>query len=172
MFDVRDSRDFYQKLDLDLAEFQASPLSSRAAINCALTAYHLHEWIWGDWLKRAQEVHEKLGITDKRTFLAWIDQNCPWFEAVQDVANGSKHFGRQSGQRAKAIGTDDQHHSPSGHAPDVPRLEIEVASDGKTAWIDASIVFEDIATFWRDFLLQYSPYTTLPIRQAHYTEFK
>ena len=51
MFDIITSRDFLEKLEGDFADFSEAPHSTRLALNCAMTAYHLHEWVWGEWLK-------------------------------------------------------------------------------------------------------------------------
>jgi hypothetical protein len=60
-----------------------------------ITAYHLHEWVWGDWLKTDYAAWKQLGIKDKDSFVAWIERECPAFTTVQDLANGAKHFIRK-----------------------------------------------------------------------------
>jgi hypothetical protein len=74
MFDMTTSRDFLWKLEADFDDFMKKPHSVRLAVNCALTAYHLYEWVWGDWLKTDYATWKSLGIRDKESFLAWIDQ--------------------------------------------------------------------------------------------------
>ncbi|HKN10431.1 MAG TPA: hypothetical protein VJ376_13240 [Pseudomonadota bacterium] len=94
MFDIITSRDFLAKLEADFADYAKEPGSGRLALNCAMTAYHMHEWVWGDWLKKDYGVWKALGIRDVETFLAWIDKACPWFWWVQNLTNGTKHFSR------------------------------------------------------------------------------
>jgi hypothetical protein len=83
MFDITTSRDFLEKLEADFDDFMKEPHSARLALNCAITAYHLHEWVWGDWLKRNYEIQKSLGIEGKTnkqrkaSFLAWIDKPGP-----------------------------------------------------------------------------------------------
>jgi hypothetical protein len=48
MFDISNAQDFYAMLVQDFDEFFEDQQSSRRAIHCAITAYHLHEWVWGD----------------------------------------------------------------------------------------------------------------------------
>jgi hypothetical protein len=60
MFDIKTSRDFYEKLLDDCYDFQQDESSARLAINCAITAYHMHEWVWGDWLKTDHATWKKL----------------------------------------------------------------------------------------------------------------
>jgi hypothetical protein len=79
MFTIGTSRDFLWKLEADFDDFMKEPYSTRLAVNCALTAYHLHEWVWGDWLKTDYATWKTLRIRDKESFLTWIDKACPWF---------------------------------------------------------------------------------------------
>jgi hypothetical protein len=58
MFDILNSREFYNKIIEDFQEFDREQSSARLAINCALSAYHLTEWVWGDWLKEGRENQE------------------------------------------------------------------------------------------------------------------
>jgi len=52
MFDIKTADDFYAVLVADFDDFMDEPHSGRRALHCAITAYHLHEWVWGDWLRR------------------------------------------------------------------------------------------------------------------------
>jgi len=94
VFDIKNSRDFLEKLYQDYADFDNNRQSTRLAINSALTAYHLAEWVWGDWLKTDYATWKVLGIRDEDTFKAWLDKNCFFFSVMQRIANGSKHFVR------------------------------------------------------------------------------
>jgi hypothetical protein len=47
MFDIITSRDFLAKLEADWDDFMKEPHSARLALNCAITAFHLHEWVIG-----------------------------------------------------------------------------------------------------------------------------
>jgi hypothetical protein len=51
MFDINNSRDFYAKLLADFDDFMESADSARHAMNCAITAHHVHDWVWSDYLK-------------------------------------------------------------------------------------------------------------------------
>jgi hypothetical protein len=92
MFDVTTSRDFLAKVEADFDDFMKEPHSARLALNCAIAAFHLHGWVWGDWLKTDFTTWKRLGIRDKDSFLAWIDKTCVWFRTAQDLAVGAKHF--------------------------------------------------------------------------------
>ena len=49
MFDINNARDFYQKEDFD--DYMQRPDSARHAMNCAITAHHMADWVWGDFVK-------------------------------------------------------------------------------------------------------------------------
>lgn len=91
MFGLTTSRDFLDKLEAEFSDFMSEAGSARHALNCALTAFHLHEWVWANWLKADKETQAKLQISSRDGFLGWIDLACPWFPLIQDLANGTKH---------------------------------------------------------------------------------
>ncbi|WP_296346363.1 hypothetical protein [Reyranella sp.] len=172
MFNIKTSRDFYKKLLEDFADLQDNPTSARIAINCSITAYHMHEWIWGDWLKSDHGTWRILGIRDKVTFINWLDSSAPYFQLMQDICNGSKHFDRRTSQQTKVAGAFDSA-AFDRSAFDTQRLEIEVQQDDLKAWIAAEIVIESVVQFWRDFLLKHSPFKdNMPTARVHFTDFK
>jgi hypothetical protein len=172
VFYIKNSRDFYEKLLQEFDDFQQDQLSARHAINCAITAHHMHEWVWGDWLKTDHAVWKKLGIRDKDSFVAWLEGVCPGFNTVQDIANGSKHFDRTAMQKTRATGAFDS--AAFDHdAFDTARLEVQM-DDGRggSTHILAEVLFNNLIIFWRDFLRDHGPYADLPAPQAHINEFK
>ncbi|MGE0079355.1 MAG: hypothetical protein AB7S48_15955 [Bacteroidales bacterium] len=82
-FDIKNSKDFFEKLKLDYLDFQKDILSSRLAINCALTAWHLTDWIY-------EEYKDRLGFNNIGVFRKSL--NCDSLLLMHDIANGSKHF--------------------------------------------------------------------------------
>ena len=92
MFGITSAYRFFEKVQEDYARVEADIADPGAAINCFLSLYHLHEWVWARWLKQRQDIQTKLGIRkDKRDFIAWLDTNCPRFTLLQELANGTKH---------------------------------------------------------------------------------
>lgn len=94
-FDYTGVYDFYMKLVAEYESLKADPLSSRHAINFAMTAWHLAEWVWAQRLKdNRQEQQELYGRTfkDQKSYIAHITSVCPDLEVVQTICNGSKHF--------------------------------------------------------------------------------
>jgi hypothetical protein len=61
MFDITTCRDFHRKLKADSEDFAKEQDSGRLALNCIITAYHLHEWVWGDWLKTDYAAWKQFG---------------------------------------------------------------------------------------------------------------
>jgi hypothetical protein len=94
MFDIVTSRDFRAKLEADYVDFQKDIGSARLALNCIITAYHLHEWVWADWLKKDTTTQQTLGLKnkDKSGFADWLESQWPDFKLVKELTNGGKHF--------------------------------------------------------------------------------
>ncbi len=158
MFYIQDSADFYGKMIQDYDDFAMDTSSARHAINCATAAYHLAEWVWGDWLKSDHEVWRKLRIRDKDSFMRWLDENAPWFTEIRAITNGGKHFG--SREMTKFTNA----YVEEGYVEDGYQerlLEIEVGVDGTKKWIEAIIVIETVMMFWTDFFKEHRPQAQL-----------
>lgn len=156
MFDIRTAADFYGKMIEDYDDFAENSSSSRHAINCATSLYHLAEWVWGDWLKDDHATWAKLGgVRDLKSFKAWVDKQEPWYAVVMDIANGSKHFVSEK-RRTKSSGTyvEDGYVEP-GYFERC--LEVEIEARGQRQWIEAIIVLEKVAMFWEEFFRKHRP---------------
>ena len=92
MFDIETSKDFYAVLVQDFDDFMSESYSARRALHCAITAYHLREWIWHDLVENDHNLRATLGVTDEASFNAWVNKKCVWFQTVRDLTNGAKHF--------------------------------------------------------------------------------
>lgn len=103
-FGIASSLDFYAMLVADFDDYMAERQSARRALHCAITAFHLHEWVWGDWLKADFAAWKRLGVRDKDSFLAWIRRECRWFETIEGLAVGAKHFTRHEDFTAMRVG--------------------------------------------------------------------
>ncbi|MBZ5510516.1 MAG: hypothetical protein LAN70_05025 [Acidobacteriia bacterium] len=167
MFDISSSQDFYAMLVQDFDEFIEDQQSSRRAIHCAITAYHLHEWVWGDWLGTDYLTRKALSIRDKESFLAWIDKACPWFSSIQALANGSKHFIRKPGfdtQKIQGYGQGPYGVGPYGQ----PYLLIDFGEQAaEHRFYPAGALLEVVVRFWRDFFKLYHPIPDLPASKYH-----
>jgi hypothetical protein len=171
MFDIVTSRDYLAKLEADFADFMKEPGSSRLALNCAITAYHLHEWVWGDWLKTDYATWKALGIRDFETFREWLYKACVWLLWIEELTNGSKHFVRNQsfeGRRVTLLpearnlpnaGAEDSHWD--GPMPfltgDTEVLLIDNGPPEDHRWMLVGTLLYVVLQFWRQFFERYAP---------------
>jgi hypothetical protein len=190
MFDLNTSHDFYAMLVDDFDDYMAEPHSARRALHCAITAYHLPEWVWSDWLKKDLVVQKELGIRNKKdAFLSWVDRNCVGFKNIRDLANGSKHFRPNQGFETKRVtaapfcfdqlnagfdqGSFDRpmpyvNNSQASGAGGKGSLLIDHGQDaGDHRWMTAASLLEMAVRFWREFFDKYRPLPNLPISRCH-----
>lgn len=156
MFDIITSRDFLAKLEAEYHDFKAEPDSTRHALNCIITAYHLHEWIWGDWLKSDYATWKRLGIRDDESFKKWLDGACPGFNVMQSLANGAKHFIRRTTvetERVAGYGCGPHGIGPYGQ----PYLLIDYGAGAVERWQTAEQLLDDAVAFWRKFFETHRP---------------
>lgn len=163
MFNINNSRDFYQKLLEDFDDYMNNPGSTRHAMNCAITAHHMHDWVWVDFLKANKALRTKLNIKNKDGFVKWIAAQSVWFGLVQGISNGSKHMQHDDALHAHVVGgwdvaTWDQSTWDQTH------LVIDMGGgDPGLQYMDIAMLLEVVIRFWRDFLRAYAPYPSLPV---------
>ncbi len=133
-------------------------------MNCAITAHHMADWVWGDFVKGGAALKAKLGIKDKEDFMRWIDTQTVWYGLVQGISNGSKHFIREAAEgTVNGMGGFGQ--GPYG----MSHLAIQVSeTDPKNLTI--AELLEVIIRFWRKFLRDYGPYKDLPEGKTQLSE--
>jgi hypothetical protein len=89
VFEIKTARQFLEKLHEEQADFERSNfLSSRHAINAAITAYHLHEWVWADFAKPRRSTL----WPNKKAFKAHLESTWREFRLAEQLTDGSKHF--------------------------------------------------------------------------------
>jgi hypothetical protein len=158
MFNITTSRQFFEKLLEEQKDLNEDRTSARHALNCIITAYHLHEWIWGDWLKDDFEAWRALGIRDKDSFVAWLDGRCYWFSVFQELANGAKHFIRDTHEVARLAdgwGSGPFGIGPFGH----PYLYVDFGDDKEPndRYRTVTRLVDEAVAFWRGFIDEYHP---------------
>ena len=84
-FDILSSDDLYDKLEFEFSEFSKSKSSSYCAINYAMTAWHIIDWLYNEE-KESSSSHIKF---DK--FREDIVEDCKSLLIMGDIANGTKH---------------------------------------------------------------------------------
>jgi hypothetical protein len=162
MFGISTPLQFYQKLVQEFDDFCEDPGSARHAMNFVITAFHLTEWVWKDFLKDDEAKRKELDIAkDINAFHRWIAEKSIWTAQMQDLANGSKHFQTKGlSVRAHVVG-------PLNTAPfnTIGFNEVETtlvvdmgALEGRPHFIPATHLFEVVMRFWRDFLRYHGPY--------------
>lgn len=84
-FDIRTPKDFYNKLITDFEDYKKSDNSSRIALNCAMTSWHLSDWVYHGF--NIKNSYAKLV-----NYQQHVKSICPSLQIMHDIANGSKHF--------------------------------------------------------------------------------
>jgi hypothetical protein len=174
MFDITTSSHFLWKLEADFDDYMKEPESARLALNCAITAYHLHEWVWGDWLQTDYDTWKALKIRDLDSFRTWIDRACVWFETIRQLTVGAKHFGSAPSFKAERVGAppfmlderlagldEGSWDGPEPYDPDRHGKGYLVIDYGEGAgehrWKTAADLLEVVVRFWREFFARYHP---------------
>jgi hypothetical protein len=83
-FEIKNSKDFLDKLKKDFKDYLDSNNYSRMAINCAMTSWHLTEWIYHEY-----NFNKKF---KKNNYQKHIKKLCPSLQIMHDISNGSKHY--------------------------------------------------------------------------------
>lgn len=93
---ITNAKQFLEKLHEEQKDFVASDcLSGRHALNAIITAYHLHEWVWGEWLQKRHDLRKEWGVNSPGEFCRRLSNNnqfCPALEDARKITNGTKHF--------------------------------------------------------------------------------
>jgi hypothetical protein len=149
-FEIRTPEDFLRKLQEEYQDFFNDPTSSRHAINCAMTAWHLTDWIWATNKQRIQtNIVTVDGIDDLQRF---VIAECPELEVIQCITNGSKHV-RQGRSRVQSThlrgGAFDRGFS---RGFDIGGLEV-VLDDGSAVWFED--IIKAVADYWERFFNKY-----------------
>ena len=162
LFGITTVEDFFQKVCVkNYARIEEDIDDPGAAMNCILSLYHLHEWLWWSWLKGRYEVLVKLGIRNseqKKPFdgwIKWLERECPHFDLLRELSRGTKHCKRlpHTTQRVAGWGL-----GPYGVGPyGTPYLHIDLGEDENltTRHLVASTVLKEILEFWWAFFTEY-----------------
>jgi len=159
MFGITMASDFFGKVQADLAAFEADVSNQTTAINGILSAYHLPEWVWARWLKsQCQKQLRGQFVIDKQSFIGWVAVQCPNFDLLQQLANGSKHCSPVTTPTERIAGDGV---GPYGIGPyGRPYLLIEVA-DGQgvagSRYTTGDTVLSEVVEFWRSFFGEFHP---------------
>lgn len=163
MFSIETARQFFEKLLADQKDFKDQPDSARHALNCIITAYHLREWVWGEWLQNDSAALQAMKIQQEDDFVPWIKEQCPRFETVRQLTNGAKHF------RPKSPPPESFHVGGFGSGPfgagafGKPYLLIDHGeAEGVRRWQTAEQLIDLVVDFWSEFFAKYHPDSRKP----------
>jgi hypothetical protein len=147
VFAITNAREYREKVEEDLTELASDIANSSRAINAATSVYHLHEWLWTHTLKPKKPV--TLGSSTIKNYdelVKWLDDNCPHFTLIQELANGSKHaYPVVSGRKVEGYGQ-----GPWGIGPyNAPYLLLDLGGNKAPAnrYLVASDVIQDAGVF-------------------------
>jgi hypothetical protein len=150
-FGITTAKEFLDKLHAEQADFEASHyLSARHALNAIITAYHMHEWVWGECRANRPDLLKKWGLVSKpcaKDFEKYLIGPCPGIEDARKVTNGTKHFGLGK-IKTGAHGGGFSRGFSTGF--DVSHLWIE--RDQKRE--DVKVLVGELVTFWDTFFNQ------------------
>lgn len=145
-FEIKTSIDFFNKLQEDYIEFSNDKTSSRVALNCAMTSWHLTEWIYNEF-----NTQLKLSFPTLPTFQSFIKVQCPSLQIMHDIANGTKHY--KLTQHKPVIKETSIHQgafsSEFSREFDITTLNIEL-NNGTELYFEDEI--ERSINFWRQYL--------------------
>jgi hypothetical protein len=85
----------------DFQDFQASPGNLRKAFHCAISLFHIADWIYKEkgpsyWQSAGLKFKDRTGamvlVHDDKSFANALATINPDFELIRNVANNAKHF--------------------------------------------------------------------------------
>jgi hypothetical protein len=154
-FEINTTALFFRKLIEDHEDFYKDRTSSRVALNCVMTAWHLHEWVYNEY--NLSSTYPKL-----RIYQDYLKVSCPSFQLMQDLANGTKHF-----KITLYIPKVQETHLHQGgfssgfsRGFDISMLEIKL-DDGSVVDFESQI--QNVINFWKGYLPTFGIDTNITI---------
>lgn len=138
VFEIKTAMDFYKTFLENYQEYFNDLTSSRKAINCALTAWHLSEWVYHE--------DKKLKCVNAKIFQDRIIELEDAFKILKDIVNGTKHC-----EHSAKITTEVHKGAFSNGFSrdfDISRLVVK-REDGTYIYFDN--VVDKIAGFWKGY---------------------
>lgn len=167
MFNINSSADYYAMLVEDFDDFMLDPSSARRAIHCTVTAHHLKDWLWHDWLKDDDEAKLKLGVSSKKSFYDFLGRASPWFELNRDIAEGAKHFADPKIETSLQGGYGSGPYGIGPYGAKFLLVDLGAEAGPEHRYKLAGEVLEAVVRFWRDFFSIYRPDVTIPPSRHH-----
>jgi len=86
-FEIKTTKDFFGKLKEEYGEYCNNRSSSRVALNCAMTAWHLTDWVYHEFGEQLPSTYPKLS-----DFQSYVKTMCPSLQIMHYLSNGTKHY--------------------------------------------------------------------------------
>ncbi len=137
-------------------------------LNCALTAWHISDWVWQHRFKDDPEALKTLlsrypkllERSNEYGFKEYLTRQCPELALCQDIANGFKHVAAIPLNTRQAKGADDTTASATtalglyGYVADGESYRLKISSpDGKSC--DGVNAFNEVVRFWTQFMAEH-----------------
>jgi hypothetical protein len=155
VFAITNASEFFAKVREDLAALEEKIDDAGRAMNCVLSSYHLHEWVWAHALKRRTPT--TLGgivIKDKSSFVGWLETACPYFLTLQELANGTKHCAPvNSASRIEGYGMGPYGIGPFGKS--YLLIDLGEGIPVPQRWLVATDMLHAVVDFWNKFFEQH-----------------
>ena len=146
-FDIASSKDFYYKLIADYNDYKSDSTSSRLAINCAMTAWHLGEWLYKEFMPLLNNT-----FSDNKIYMAHLENiECTALEIMHRITNGSKHCS-MAGRTHSVQGTKKHVGDFSNDFSkefDQTALLVKM-DDGTEVWFEDEL--DAVVAFWQDYI--------------------
>lgn len=142
-FGINNSEDYFrEKVLKDYESFKLDKLSLNAASNCAISSFHLIDWIFKEYYNHS--------TSDFGTFRDDMFLQCDSLRIMHDITNSIKHC---SLSRKKSNATNSKLHSGSfdrsfDRSFDISIIEIEM-DDGTRLFFEDEI--KKVIDFWYDY---------------------
>lgn len=145
-FDIKNTEDFFRKLCEEYEEFERNKTSSRIALNCAMTAWHLTDWIYNEYGNQL-----KVNFKSIHEFRNDLKVKCSSLQVMQDLTNGTKHH-TITMYISKVKDTNlhkGDYSSDYSRDFNISTLDIKLI-DGTSVYFEDEI--ENVMNFWRGYL--------------------
>ena len=162
-FKMRSVDDIFRKLGNEKRRFEQAEFNGEgradqvdAAINFAITAWHVTDWVWGQH-KRA--LREDFGVKTKREFQNKMRRECSNLAVCDVIANAAKHGGAAHEKMGRPdVETILVAHPVANDAAGVEliavqtdlRWSLEIEVDGRRK--DPLDLFNRVSFFWHKFI--------------------
>ncbi len=166
VFRMRSVHDIFRKLGREKQRFEKAELNGEgradqvdAAINFAITAWHVTDWVWG---QHEQALREHFDVNDLRGFQNEMRRQCPDLAVCDVIANAAKHGGtaheRENRPEIETILVADSVTEGTAGveliaAPARRQWSLEIEVDGTR--VEPIELFNRIFRFWHKFIQQH-----------------